>query len=267
MSNNEPLQRLIRLMQRLRDPESGCPWDLEQTMQSLLPHTLEEVYELADAIECSDHQQIREELGDYLFQAAFYAQIASEEGLFSLADVVNGLVDKLVHRHPHVFPDGDLDGDASSSKALGKAQIKDNWETLKQKARAEKSLHSQLDDVPSALPALQRAHKLQSRAARGGFDWPNHLGALAKLEEESAELNEAIIEQDREAMAHEAGDLLFTCVNLCRDLGVDAEQVLRGANTRFETRFRSIESALDSQGKKMAETELEELEALWQQAK
>ena len=186
------LDRLMLMMERLRDPLHGCPWDLDQTMRSLLPHTLEEVYELVDAIERNDLDHFKEELGDYLFQAAFYAQIADENGWFSLSEVVNGLVDKLIHRHPHVFPDGALDGERVRTQDMQQNQIKKNWEQFKGESRRQRYQTGVLDDVPRALPALQRAQKLQNRASRVGFDWPDADGPRGKLGEEIQEYDVAL---------------------------------------------------------------------------
>jgi ATP diphosphatase len=261
------LERLELLMHRLRDPQGGCPWDRRQTMQTLVPHTLEEVYELVDAIEREDVDHLREELGDYLFQAAFYAQLAAENGWFTLQDVVRGLVDKLVERHPHVFPDGCLDGRRADSTAMDEATIKHTWEALKQDQRLRRRQHGALADVPLALPAVQRAQKLQRRAARVGFDWPNVEGVRCKLDEELGELDAAAADSDPRRIEHELGDLMFTCVNLARHHDLDAEQLLAAANRRFETRFAAMEAQARREGADFECLSPAGKEVLWERAK
>jgi ATP diphosphatase len=259
------LPDLLAVMARLRDPERGCPWDLQQRFATIAPHTLEECYELVDAIERDDRAQIREELGDVLFQVIFYAQLGREEGLFEFDDLVDGLVDKLLRRHPHVFPDGDLS--ATGSAAVGVEQVSSNWERIKQEERNAKRQVGVLDDVPQALPALTRALKLQKRAARVGFDWADWRDVTAKMAEEQAELVEAIASGDPARIADEFGDLLFCVVNLARFLDVDPETALRGCNRKFERRFGYIEGRLAAQGRAPAQATLAEMEALWQEAK
>ncbi len=252
------MQRLLQIMSELRDPDGGCPWDLKQSFESILPHTLEEAYEVADAIESGDRQQLRDELGDLLFQVVFYSQLGKEEGSFEFADITNAMADKLLRRHPHVF--GDLhakDGD----QALA------NWEAIKQTERTAKQQHSVLDDIPKALPGLQRAAKMQKRAANVGFDWPAVAPVFAKLDEEVAEIHEAYAAGDRDHVLEEIGDLMFMCVNLSRHLKADSEQVMRAANDKFERRFRLMEGELAAQGLDMAEQNIDELEAAWQRAK
>jgi ATP diphosphatase len=261
------MQQLRELMARLRDPQTGCPWDLEQDLRSLVPHTLEEVYELADAIERGDAAQLRDELGDYLFQAVFYAQIAAERGVFDFDDVTHGIVAKLLRRHPHVFPDGTLQSARAPGEPPDSARIHARWESIKQDDRRERDQHGVLDDVPLALPALQRAGKLQRRAAGVGFDWPQLDGVMAKLHEEIAELAEAAAREDAAACEEEMGDLLFSCVNLARHLGVDPETALRRANTKFERRFRALEEALAARGRHPADCDLATLDAEWDAAK
>lgn len=264
------LDDLLYLMARLRDPQHGCPWDLKQDYASIAPYTIEEAYEVADAIERGDFDHLREETGDLLFQVVYYAQLAREEQRFDFDAVVHGITAKLVRRHPHVFPDGDLYGEPDAAK-LAEAAVKQRWEELKAEERAAKAAEpvqlSLLDDVPVALPALSRAAKLQKRAAQVGFDWPEALPVVDKLREELDEVLEAMADGDAEAQAEEIGDLLFVVVNLARHLKVDPETALRAANGKFERRFRYIETALRDQGRKAEECSLEELDALWGEAK
>lgn len=264
------LDDLLHLMARLRDPRHGCPWDLKKDYASIVPYTIEEAYEVADAIERGDFGHLREEVGDLLFQVVYYAQLAREENHFDFDEVVHGITAKLVRRHPHVFPDGDLYGEPDPAK-LEEAAVKQRWEELKAEERAAKAAEpvqlSLLDDVPAALPALSRAAKLQKRAAQVGFDWPEALPVVDKLREELDEVLEAMADGDAEAQAEEVGDLLFVVVNLARHLKVDPETALRAANGKFERRFRYIESALRDQGRKAEECSLEELDALWGEAK
>lgn len=264
------LDDLLHLMARLRDPQHGCPWDLKQNYATIVPYTLEEAYEVADAIERGDFGHLREELGDLLFQVVYYAQLAREEQRFAFDEVVDGITAKLIRRHPHVFPDGDLYGEPDPAK-LEEAAVKQRWEELKAQERAAKAAEpvqlSLLDDVPSALPALSRAAKLQKRAAQVGFDWPEALPVVDKLREELDEVLEAMAAGDAEAQAEEVGDLLFVVVNLARHLKVDPESALRAANGKFERRFRYIETALRDQGRKAEACSLEELDALWSEAK
>jgi MazG family protein len=265
------LADLLAVMQRLRDPERGCPWDLQQDFASIAPHTLEECYELVDAIERGDFPQVREELGDVLFQVIFYAQLGREQQRFTFDELVHGLVDKLLRRHPHVFPDATIaEGGLHSGAAASATPVElvgRNWERIKQDERAAKQQHGVLDDVPLALPALSRAAKLQKRAARVGFDWRDWRDVIEKMREEQAELIEAIERGDRDEIAAELGDLLFCGVNLARFLEVDPEAALRGCNQKFERRFRFIERALAGQGRVPAEASLEEMDALWDAAK
>lgn len=269
---------LLDVMATLRDPERGCPWDLQQSFASIAPHTLEECYELVDAIERGDFPQIRDELGDVLFQVIFYAQLGREQGRFDFDDVVHNIVEKLLRRHPHVFssgqfPAGELreaviasNGDANRNE-IGVEQVGVNWERIKQEERANKNQTGILDDVPTALPALSRAVKLQKRAARVGFDWDNWRDVLVKMDEEKAELQEAIASGDAEQITDEMGDLLFCCVNLARFLKVDPETALRATNRKFEKRFGFIERELAAQGRSVEQASLAEMEALWVEAK
>ncbi|WP_213879909.1 nucleoside triphosphate pyrophosphohydrolase [Pseudomonas sp. dw_358] len=264
------LQDLLNLMARLRDPQYGCPWDLKQNYASIVPHTLEEAYEVADAIELGDFDQLRGELGDLLFQVVYYSQLAREEGRFEFDAVVDGITRKLIRRHPHVFPTGDLYGPLDLPR-LDDTQVKQRWEEIKAQERAEKATVpeqlSLLDDVPAALPALSRAAKLQKRAATVGFDWPAALPVVDKVREELDEVLEAMAGGDTLAIEDELGDLLFSVVNLARQLKVDPENALRGANRKFDRRFRFIEQALRDRGRPIEDCALDELDALWGEAK
>lgn len=264
------LDDLLHLMARLRDPRYGCPWDLKQNYASIVAHTLEEAYEVADAIERGDFDHLPGELGDLLFQVVYYSQLAREEGRFEFAAVVDGITRKLIRRHPHVFPTGDLYAPLDIPR-LDEDQVKERWEQIKAEERAEKSDAPQqlslLDDVPTALPALSRAAKLQKRAAQVGFDWPEALAVVDKVREELDEVLEAMADNDAAAITDEIGDLLFVVVNLARHLKVDPETALRGANAKFDRRFRFIEQALRDSGRPMEDCTLEVLDALWGEAK
>ena len=264
------IDRLLQIMARLRDPQRGCPWDLEQTFATIAPYTVEEAYEVADAIERGDFDHLQGELGDLLFQVVYYSQMAREEGRFEFAGVVDSITRKLIRRHPHVFPTGDLYAPLDVPR-LNEEQVKQRWEEIKAEERAEKSAEPQqlslLDDVPAALPALSRSAKLQKRAGQVGFDWPDALPVLDKVREELDEVLEAMSENDPQAVADEIGDLLFSVVNLARHLKVDPETALRGANAKFERRFRFIEQALRDTHRPMEDCTLEELDALWGEAK
>jgi len=257
---------LLAVMARLRDPQGGCPWDLQQTFQTIVPSTLEECYELADAIEHEDYAHVREELGDVLFQVIFYSQMGAERDLFRFGDVVHGLVDKLLRRHPHVFAGGTINGVADAS-AIDEAEVKLRWEQIKAEERAQKTHHGVLDDVPLALPAIVRAQKLQKRAANVGFDWPSVQPVFAKLQEEIAEIEQAIAQGDADGIEDEVGDLLFVVTNLARHLQVDAEAAIRRSNQKFERRFRFIERQLAESGKAPAQASLLEMDTLWDAAK
>jgi ATP diphosphatase len=260
MTDQTALERLLAIMAALRTPVTGCPWDLEQTFETIAPYTIEEAYEVADAIAQKNMAALKEELGDLLFQVVFHARLAEEQGAFGFGDVVVTLCDKMVARHPHVF------GDQIIENAQAQTQ---NWETIKAQERARKmaSDPSVLADVPLALPALMRAEKLSKRAARVGFDWPNVEEVFDKLAEETAETREALAEGDRSHVEEEIGDMLFVLANLARKADVDPELALRGANSKFERRFRWIEAALQSQGTSPEQSSLEEMERLWLQAK
>ncbi len=273
------IESLIELMGKLRDPEFGCPWDLKQSIESLLPHTLEEVYEVADAIENGDRVELEDELGDLLFQVVFYAQLAKEEGAFDFDDVAAGVTRKLLRRHPHVFPDGSL-ASFGKPQELSPDQVLLNWDAIKEIERAEKqeklkqmgmapatTVASLLDDVPRALPAMERARKLQKRAATVGFDWPELKPVLEKLKEEVQELEDAIAQANSADIEHELGDVLFATINLGRHVKIEPEVALRGCNSRFEARFRYIEEKLKESGQEIADASLEELDAFWDLAK
>lgn len=254
------IQRLLRIMRQLRNPDGGCPWDLEQNFATIAPYTIEEAYEVASSIETGDFASLKDELGDLLLQVVFHAQMASEQGLFNFADVVAAICEKMIRRHPHVF------GDSGAQSSGGVIRA---WEEIKRQERAAKSAAADglLDDVPIALPALMRAIKLQNRAAQVGFDWPSAVTVTDKIAEESRELAEAKDSGNKDKLAEEFGDMLFAMANLARHLKLDPEDALRGANAKFVRRFRVIEAGIAAQGRTMQEASLEEMEALWQEAK
>jgi nucleoside triphosphate diphosphatase len=254
---------LLYLMARLRDPQTGCPWDIKQDYASIAPSTLEEAYEVVDAIEKQDFVHLKEELGDLLFQVIFYSQLGREENRFEFAGVVSDLVEKLVRRHPHVFPDGTLASKIDNRHTLP-ANVKERWEAIKQQERDAKGAQGLLADVPLNLPALSRAAKLQKRAATVGFDWQDVQGPIAKVREELLEVEEALSAEDHAAIAEELGDLLFAVVNVSRYLKIDPELALRQANQKFEQRFGYIETQLH---KPLAEANIHEMTELWEQAK
>jgi MazG family protein len=252
------IERLLEIMARLRDPARGCPWDLAQDFRSIAPHTLEEAYEVADAIETGDLDRLRDELGDLLFQVTFHAELAREQGAFDFDGVVDAICDKLTRRHPHVF------GDAVVADAGGQTVA---WERIKREERAARGDAGVLADVPLALPALTRARKLGARAAQAGFDWPDAAGPRAKIDEELAELDVAIATGGPAAREAEVGDLLFSVVNLARHLGLDAETALRRANERFARRYRHLERELERLGQSSVEASPQLLDRLWAAAK
>jgi MazG family protein len=257
--NASPIDRLRAIMAKLRDPDGGCPWDLEQDFRSIAPYTIEEAYEVADAIERQRFDELKDELGDLLLQVIFHSRMAEEDGLFDFDDVVEAINDKMIRRHPHVF------GDASTRDAETQTV---EWEAIKAAERkASDKGESLLDDVPVALPALKRAQKLQKRAATVGFDWPTADRVLEKVDEELAEVREAMAQNDPEAIAEEIGDLVFVCTNLGRKMKVDVEAATRSANTKFERRFRHIEVSLAARGARLDQTSLDDMEALWNDAK
>lgn len=251
LSGDTPYARLKNLMTRLREE---CPWDSQQSFETISPYTIEEAYEVDDAIQRKDMAELREELGDLLFQVVFHSKLAEEEGAFNMDDVTNSLVDKMVRRHPHVFSD-ENSPDAEDI----------NWEKMKAAERSAKGQTSRLDGVALSLPALMRAQKLQKRAAKTGFDWPSADAVWEKLDEEIAEVKEAIQSGEKSAIEDEIGDLLFTAVNLARKLGVDSEIALRTANRKFTRRFQNIENQVEKakSERPIEDYSLEELEALW----
>ena len=258
----DSVRRLLEIMARLREPERGCPWDLRQTYATIVPYTLEEAYEVADAIQRGDMRELRDELGDLLFQIVFYSQIAHEEGHFDFDTVARGICDKMVRRHPHVFGDAAYRDDA---------QLREAWEGAKAAERAAReagSEPSQLDGVARALPALIRAEKLQRRAARVGFDWPDAHGAFVKAREELDEIEAELDAADPDRLQDEFGDLLFAMVNVVRLLGLDAEQTLSRASEKFERRFRAMEAALRAAGRPdLRRLTPDELDAAWEGVK
>lgn len=270
MEASKDITALLELMARLRNPETGCPWDVEQTFATIAPYTLEEAYEVADAIERDDMTDLVDELGDLLLQVVFHARIAEEAGHFDFGDVVLAIMNKMIRRHPHVFGD---------ETARGKKLAKGMWEKIKAAEKAEKAAKraafghdsdttpSLLDDVPRVLPALTRGLKLQKKAATVGFDWGEAAPILDKLEEETQELREALADGHKEQIAEEYGDLLFVLVNLARHLDIEPEAALNDANGKFARRFRYIEAALAVQNISLHDATLEQMEALWNEAK
>ena len=260
MSATPSLDRLLAIMARLRDPETGCSWDVAQSFATIAPYTLEEAYEVADAIERNDLADLREELGDLLLQVVFHARMAEEMGAFAFEDVAAAICDKMVRRHPHVFGEAAFESVAEQGAA---------WEAIKAAERAAKGAHRAgvLDDVPAGLPGLVRAVKLTRRAARVGFDWPDTMTVLDKLREETAELEAEIAADDKAKAREELGDLLFVCANLARKLDVDPEDTLRAANAKFIRRFGHVEAALAADGRTPEQSDLAEMDALWDEAK
>lgn len=274
------IKPLLDIMARLRDKNGGCPWDLEQNFATIAPYTIEEAYEVAEAIAKGDRNELRDELGDLLLQVVFHSQMAREEGSFMFGDVVQSICDKMVRRHPHVFSDAEI--------KTAEAQTA-NWEVIKEQERAAKKSERTLADVPAALPALMRAQKLQARAARVGFDWPEVQGVIDKIKEELAEVEEVLAQCHpehseeshprpdssttpqndiiKERLTEELGDLLFAVTNLARFMGADAETCLRATNAKFTHRFEYIEDTLAAQKKPIKDASLEEMEALWNEAK
>ncbi len=271
MKPSKDISRLIDIMAALRNPETGCPWDVAQDFSSIAPYTIEEAYEVLDAIQRDDMHDLRDELGDLLLQVVFHARMAEELGSFTFGDVVEAVTTKMIRRHPHVFGD---------EKAREAGMAKGMWERIKAEEKAERRARRKsedpagaphepgyLDDVPTALPALTRALKLQQKAARVGFDWGTPRPILDKIEEEIGELREALDQGRKEAVAEEYGDLIFALVNLGRHLEVDPESALRATNEKFRHRFHAIERGIEAEGKTLNSATLEEMEVLWQRAK
>lgn len=287
MKEKHSLADLLRLMERLRDPSGGCPWDRKQQFESIVPHTIEEAYEVAEAIHRKDMDHVEDELGDLLFQVVFYSQLGKEAGHFDFHSVVNRVVEKLLRRHPHVFPQGTLESRLPEGTVISEKEIKASWERIKKQEREEKArqraangdpepgFESRLKAVSDTLPPLAVAEKLQNKAAQVGFDWKTIKPVFDKLDEELEELKEVALESDGRLKAvvnhkeieHELGDVLFCCVNLGRFLDVKPENALRQANKRFRQRFGYIEERLNSEGRGPENASLEEMEALWQEAK
>lgn len=250
------IEQLLELMRRLRDPEQGCPWDRKQDFSTIAPYTIEEAYEVEDAIRRNDLEELKHELGDLLFQVVFHARMAEEQGAFDFGDVVTAIVDKMTRRHPHVFADASIDDAEAQTRA---------WEEMK---AAERASGGVLDGVPLNLPALTRAEKLSKRAGRVGFEWPDLDGVFAKIDEELAELRvEVESNADRGRIEEELGDFLFTIANLARYLKIDPERALRGTNAKFERRFRAVEAELARRGRKPSESTLEEMDAIWDEVR
>jgi ATP diphosphatase len=260
MTPSRDISRLIEIMARLRDKDTGCPWDIEQTFQTIAPYTVEEAYEVADAITRNDMRDLRDELGDLLLQAVYHARLAEEAGAFAFPDIVEAITTKLIRRHPHVFGDAD-------ARAAGAA--KGQWQKIKAEEKRERGVQPKrlLDGVPVAIPALMRAVKLQEKASTVGFDWNDPKAVLAKLREEIDEIEAELDTAAPDRLADEVGDLLFAAANLARHLDVDADQALRGTNAKFVRRFAAIEDGLAAQGRTPKEASLDEMEQLWQQAK
>lgn len=271
MQPSRDIARLIEIMAALRTPETGCPWDLEQDFASIAPYTVEEAYEVADAIARGDRLDLKDELGDLLLQVVFHARMAEEEGAFAFPGVVEAITTKLIRRHPHVF---------GEARDLSPAQVKALWHQIKAQEKADKAAARRLAGLPEraeekgvlagvtqALPALTRAWKLQARASTVGFDWNDARLVLDKVREETAEIDEALASGDKAAIVEEIGDLLFVVANLARHVDADPEGCLHAANAKFERRFQGIEQRLEAQGRTAAQADLAELEALWQQVK
>jgi len=265
------MKDLVYLMSRLRDPETGCPWDVKQTFESIVPSTLEEVYELVEAIEKNDKANVQEELGDVLLHVIFYSQMAAEEKSFTFDDVAHGIVEKLVRRHPHVFPSGDLYENDSSQRNIDEKTLFEQWDRIKQAEKGDKQTldanTGTLSGVPAALPALQRSYKIQKKLAAVGFDWKNKEELFPVVESELQEFKHATDSRVQEDVEEELGDVLFAIVNLARHYKIEPETALRRANRKVEQRFAYIEEQLKQQGKTPAQASMEEMELLWQAAK
>ncbi|MEN3930850.1 nucleoside triphosphate pyrophosphohydrolase [Microvirga sp. W0021] len=271
MKPSKDISGLIAIMKALRTPETGCPWDLEQTFKTITQYTIEETYEVVDAIERQDMPDLKEELGDLLLQVVFYTQMASEENQFDFGDVVEAITRKLIRRHPHVF---------GNARDLTPAQVKELWDEIKAEEKREKAIERQkfglensssrkyyLDDIPQPFPALIRADKLTSKAAKVGFDWPTTAEVVAKIKEELAEVEEALETTNHDHVEAEIGDLLFSVANLARHLKIDPESALRRTNKKFESRFKWIEQQLAEKGLSLSDSNLQEMDMLWNEAK
>ena len=260
-SSDDPVRRVLDIMSQLRDPQSGCPWDIQQTFASIAPYTIEEACEVADAIARDDYAELKEELGDLLLQVVFHAQMAAEKGLFDFNDVAEVLAQKLVRRHPHVFG---TENESSDIHRIGQ-----RWEEIKREERAAKGQQrpSAMDGVPSGLPALSQALKLQKKSAKAGMDWPSWQPVRLKIDEELAELDEAVAANDDDAISDELGDVLFSLVNLSRHWRRDPELILRRASDKFQRRFRAMEQLADQDGIAIPDRTPEHVEQLWQRAK
>ncbi|HJF74652.1 MAG TPA: nucleoside triphosphate pyrophosphohydrolase [Gallibacterium anatis] len=254
------LEKFAEIIAKLRDPNGGCPWDLEQTYQTMPPHILEEAYEVVEAINQDDRKELKEELGDLLMQVVFLSQLAQEEGAFTLDDVIDGITDKIIRRHPHVF--GEI-------KAENSDEVLKNWENIKQQERYQKEQFSILDNVPIALPSLLRAAKLQKRCAKVGFDWSELEPTIQKVEEELQEVRDEVSKQPQnpQAIEEEIGDLLFATVNVARHLKLNPEEALRKANLKFERRFRQVEQNILASGRQLEQVSLAEMDLIWDQVK
>ncbi|MGY6773690.1 nucleoside triphosphate pyrophosphohydrolase [Gallibacterium sp. ZY190522] len=254
------LEKFAKIIAKLRDPNGGCPWDLEQTYQTMPPHILEEAYEVVEAINQDDRKELKEELGDLLMQVVFLSQLAQEEGTFTLNDVIDGITDKIIRRHPHVF--GEIKADNSE-------EVLKNWENIKQQERYKKAQYSILDNVPIALPSLLRAAKLQKRCAKVGFDWSELEPTIQKVEEELQEVRDEILKQPQnpQEIEEEIGDLLFATVNVARHLKLNPEEALRKANLKFERRFRQVEQRILDSGRQLEQVSLAEMDLIWDQIK
>jgi nucleoside triphosphate diphosphatase len=269
MTPSRDISRLLEIMAALRDPKTGCPWDVVQTFDTIIPYTIEETHEVADAIARKDMRDLAEELGDLLLQVVFHARIGEELGAFAFGDVVEAITTKMIRRHPYVF---------GNETARSAGMAKGMWDKIKQEEKREREdsrrqagilepSEGYLDSVPSALPAVLQSIKLQEKAAKVGFDWPSPEPILDKIEEEIAELREAMVDGDKAHIAEEYGDILFAMTNLGRRLGVDPETALRGTNLKFRTRFSYVEKELEGSGQTLGIANLEQMEALWQKAK
>lgn len=261
-----PIDQLLTLMACLRDSQKGCPWDQRQTVNTIAPYTLEETYEVLDAIERGDHEHLKEELGDLLFQIVFYAQIEREEGRFDFDDIVSGIVEKMLRRHPHVFPDGCLTSFGQSSP-FTEQELAGQWQKIKAQEKAHQKQQSLLDDVPVSMPAMMQADKLQKKAAKVGFDWDDTAPVFDKIREELDELESAMKEMDQDHIEAEMGDILFAMSNLARHVKVSPDIALNRTNVKFRRRFARIEALLSEQNKEISHCSLEELDQYWVQAK